>query len=99
MVALSGDSEGLRPALVAVHRLEIHEDRVRFSHPLLAAAALEAVDPLHYQALLRRLAAVVPDEDERARLLALASDGPDPAVAMALDRAATRAHDRGAIGG
>ena len=97
IVALSGDSEGLRPALVA-GIVEIHEDRVRFSHPLLAAAALEAVDPLHYQALLRRLAAVVPDEDERARLLALASDGPDPAVAMALDRAATRAHDRGAIG-
>jgi DNA-binding CsgD family transcriptional regulator len=97
MVALSGDSDGLRPAVVA-GIVEIHDDRLRFSHPLLAAAALEAVDPLHRQALLRRLAAAVPDEDERARLLALASDGPDPAVAMALDHAATRAHDRGAIG-
>jgi tetratricopeptide (TPR) repeat protein len=93
--ALAGDDETLRPAFAA-HVVELDGDRLRFSHPLLAAAAYEAVDPLGRRALHRRLAAVVSDEDERARLLALATDGPDAEVAHALERAAARAQKRGA---
>ena len=48
------------------------------------------------RALYRRLAAVVADEDERARLLAIATDDPDEGVASALERAAARAVERGA---
>jgi DNA-binding CsgD family transcriptional regulator/tetratricopeptide (TPR) repeat protein len=95
VTALAGGEEPVRPAFAA-HVLELDGNRLRFSHPLLAAAALEAVDPLGRRALLRRLAAVVSDEDERARLLALGSDGPDAEVAGALECAAARAQERGA---
>src|SRR3954452_14953437 len=46
--------------------------------------------------LHRRLAEVLTDPEERARHLALAAQGPDPAVAAALDDAARRANARGA---
>jgi DNA-binding CsgD family transcriptional regulator len=95
VTALAGDEETLRPAFTA-HVLELDADRLRFSHPLLAAAAYETVDPLRRRQLHRRLAAVVADEDERARLLALGADGPDADVALALERAAARSRERGA---
>ena len=95
VTALAGGDEPLRPAFAA-HVLELDGDRLRFSHPLLAAAAYEAVDPLSRRSLHRRLAAVVADEDERARLLALGSDSPDGEVAGVLERAAVRAQERGA---
>jgi hypothetical protein len=93
--ALAGGDEAVRPAFAA-HVLELDGERIRFSHPLLAAAAYEAVDPLARRALHRRLAAVVSDEDERIRLLALAADSPDAEVAGALERAAARAQGRAA---
>jgi DNA-binding CsgD family transcriptional regulator len=46
--------------------------------------------------LHRRLAGVVGEPEERARHLALAAEGPDEAVAAALDEATTRARSRGA---
>ena len=93
--SLPGGEEALRPAFAA-HVLELDGQRLRFSHPLLAAAAVEALDPVRRRALYRRLAAVVADEDERARLLAIATDDPDEGVASALERAAARAVERGA---
>jgi len=92
---LAGGDGTLQPAFAA-HVLELDGERLRFSHPLLAAAAHEAVDPVARRALYRRLAGLVSDEDERARLLALAGDGPDAEVAAALERAAARAKERGA---
>ncbi len=92
---VAGDEDALRPAFAA-HVLELDGDRLRFSHPLLAAAAHEAVDPVGRRALYRRLAGLVSDEDERARLLALGANGPDGEVAGALERAAARAQQRGA---
>jgi DNA-binding CsgD family transcriptional regulator len=92
---LAGGDEALRPAFAA-HVLELDGDRLRFSHPLLAAAAYETVDPVGRRALHRRLAGLVSDEDERARLLAVAADAPDGEVATALERAAARAQARGA---
>jgi DNA-binding CsgD family transcriptional regulator len=91
---LAGGDGALGPAL-AEHVLELDGDVLRFAHPLLAAAAYEAVDPLRRRRLHRRLAALVDDEDERARLLALAAEGPDEEVAGALEGAAMRAQLRG----
>jgi predicted ATPase len=49
--------------------------RVRFSHPLFASVCLEEVPVWRRQAVHRSLAAVVTDPEERARHLALASNG------------------------
>jgi ATP/maltotriose-dependent transcriptional regulator MalT len=71
-------------------------ERVRFSHPLIAAAVYANATPSRRQALHRRLARVVAEPEERARHLALAADGPDGHVADALDEAAGSARARGA---
>ena len=71
-------------------------ERIRFTHPLLAST-LYAEAPLGRRRQLHgRLAELVSDGEERARHLALAADRPDPAVAAALEEAATHAHLRGA---
>jgi DNA-binding CsgD family transcriptional regulator len=90
-----GGEEVLRPAFKA-QLLEMDRDRLRFAHPLLAAAAYERQDSMSRRALHRRLAGVVGDEEERARHLALAADGPDPDVAAELEEAAIHARSRGA---
>ncbi len=69
--------------------------RIRFAHPLLAAAAYASagsgIRELHV-----RLAALVDAPEERARHLALGATGPDPEIAAALDEAARLAAARGA---
>jgi DNA-binding CsgD family transcriptional regulator len=72
--------------------------RVAFSHPLLALAVYRSASTSERRAAHRRLAEVIQDLEERARHLALASSGPNRDVAELLDRAAKRAHDRGAPG-
>ena len=69
---------------------------VRFSHPLLAAEAYTGLDDVERRALHRQLATVVSEQEEHARHLALAAEGPDEDVAAALEQAAGRAHARGA---
>jgi DNA-binding CsgD family transcriptional regulator len=91
---LAGRDDALGPAL-AEHVLELDGDVLRFAHPLLAAAAYEAVEPLRRRRLHRRLAALVDNDDERARLLGLAAEGADEEVAGALEGAAMRAQLRG----
>lgn len=90
-----GREDGLGPALEA-HVVEIESDRLRFSHPLLAAAAYDAAEPLRRRQVHERLAEVVDDPEERARHLALAADAPDESVASALEEAARHARLRGA---
>jgi DNA-binding CsgD family transcriptional regulator len=90
-----GGQDRLGPAFAA-KVLELDGNRLRFSHPLLASAAYEAIDPLARRALHRRLARVVPDMDEGAHHLALATAEPDAAVADVLERAADHAFRRGA---
>jgi DNA-binding CsgD family transcriptional regulator/DNA polymerase III delta prime subunit len=85
----------LQPALEA-HVIELDGERIRFSHPLLAACVYEGAYAEERRAAHARLAAVVSDLEERARHLALAAEGPDPAVAAELDRAALHASARGA---
>ena len=70
--------------------------RVRFSHPLLAAACYAQALPGERSKVHRRLAATVVDPEEHARQLALSRSGPSRNVALALERAAAHAAERGA---
>ena len=82
-----------RPGIVTVEG-----SRIAFTHPLLALAVYRGAPSGQRRAAHRRLAEVVPDVEERARHLALASSEPDGQLAEVLDQAARRAHDRGAPG-
>ena len=70
--------------------------RLRSTHPLLATVQYAESTSRDRRDVHRRLAAVVPDQEERARHLALATDGPDESVAAELEDAARRASRRGA---
>jgi ATP/maltotriose-dependent transcriptional regulator MalT len=74
----------------------LDDTRVRFAHPLLASICYENARPWERRAVHRALADAVPDLEERARHLALAAEGPDPAIASELDAAAEQAAARGA---
>ncbi|MET0837123.1 MAG: AAA family ATPase [Thermoleophilaceae bacterium] len=96
LAAAAADGENaLRPALDA-QVIELENDHVRFTHPLLASAAYRSLDPIGRRELHRRLAELVPDADERARHLALSTDAPDSDIAHALEEAAEHARARGA---
>jgi DNA-binding CsgD family transcriptional regulator len=91
----SGVDRRLDPALengVA----EVVGDRLRFTHPLLASAVYQRIPPARRRELHARLATIVRDPEERARHLALSVEGPDVAVAAALEEAALLASSRGA---
>ena len=70
--------------------------RIRSAHPLLATVAYSESPAEARRDIHRRLAAVVVDQEERARHLALAAEGPDEGVAAELEDAARRAAGRGA---
>jgi DNA-binding NarL/FixJ family response regulator len=90
----AGDA-ALRTAIEA-DLVTLDGERLRFTHPLLRSAALRLLLPAERRALHGRLSAVVEDPEERARHLAMSVDGPDAAVAAALDDAARLASRRGA---
>jgi DNA-binding CsgD family transcriptional regulator len=76
--------------------IELDDDRIHFTHPLLAPASYAAM-PLHRRRRLHsRLAELDVDLEERARHLAIATTGPDEEIAVALDAATTEARARGA---
>ena len=93
--AVTDGETALRPAFDA-NVVELDGRRVRFTHPLLASAAYQSLDPIDRRKLHRHLAELVSDADERARHLALSTDAPDSDVAHALEQAAERARARGA---
>ena len=70
--------------------------RVRFTHPLLGSTLYLNTPAAERRALHGRLASLATDLEERARHLALATNGPDEAVAVALDDASRQARARGA---
>jgi DNA-binding CsgD family transcriptional regulator len=76
--------------------VEVTGERVSFAHPLFASAVSASVSVDERRRVHRRLAAQLADPEERARHLALASDGPDEEIAAALDVAAGQARSRGA---
>jgi DNA-binding CsgD family transcriptional regulator len=75
--------------------LLIEGDRVRASHPLVAAAAKKGSRRAERRELHRALAAVVADEQLRAMHLALATEHPDGALAATVAAAASAAFARG----
>ncbi len=88
-------SLALQPAIEA-HIVSVDDERVRFTHPLFAAVTYARVDEGSRRAVHRRLAALVEDEEGKARHLALSAEGPDEVVATALENAAAVALARGA---
>jgi DNA-binding CsgD family transcriptional regulator len=94
--ALGGDPEAhLAPALEA-KVVERQGETITFAHPLLASAAYSKASPARRRDLHHRLAALVPDVEERARHLALSTVGPNEKVALSLEEAARSAFVRGA---
>lgn len=94
--AIGGPAENaLGPALDA-HVVSLDQERIRFTHPLLAAAVRSWTAPARRREIHAGLAAIVSDPEERARHLALAASGPDEAIASTLEAAAGRALARGA---
>ena len=76
--------------------VELADERVRFSHPLLAAAVDAALGDARRRSLHRRLAELVDDPEQQARHRARGASGPSAGVADALDAASTIAARRGA---
>jgi DNA-binding CsgD family transcriptional regulator len=87
---------GLTPALNA-RIIETDGEKIRFTHPLLAAGALETVAPLRRAEIHARLAELLEDPEARAWQLAASVDRPDSTVADALEAAADHARGRGAL--
>ena len=92
----SYDDGGALDAAVATGLLVEDRDEVRFAHPLLATAAYGRITTARRRDLHRQAAAASQGAEERARHLALAAAGPDPATAAVLEEAARLAGARGA---
>jgi DNA-binding CsgD family transcriptional regulator len=86
---------GLAPALEA-GVVELDGDRIRFTHPLLAAGAYDIAAPLRRREVHARLAELLDDPEARAWQLAASVDEPDETVAAVLEDAARHARARGA---
>jgi tetratricopeptide (TPR) repeat protein len=95
IAASSGLDDRLGPA-IDNDVVEVVGRRLRFTHPLLASAVYQRTPPERRRQLHARLATIVDDPEERARHLALSVEGPDVAVAGALEEAASLANSRGA---
>ena len=93
--SMLGDWPALEQAAEA-GLIELTNDGVSFTHPLLASAAYGSITAAERRRLHRRLAEVVSDPEERARHLALGAERPDKEVADALEGAARQAAARGA---
>ncbi|MBV9605440.1 MAG: AAA family ATPase [Solirubrobacterales bacterium] len=92
---LVGDERVLDPAFTS-GVLEEHERVLRFAHPLLAAAAYQALPPGHRRAVHRDLAAASADPVERARHIASAAPKPEADLADTVELGARAAAARGA---
>src|SRR5262249_25442226 len=80
--------------------VEIADDgRIAFTHPLYASGVYTSSTLARRRAAHSALAELVGDPEERARHLALASDGPDEDTASVVEAAARLARGRGAPGG
>ncbi|MGH7481104.1 MAG: hypothetical protein ACRELV_03040, partial [Longimicrobiales bacterium] len=71
-------------------------DAIEFTHPLLASVLYGDASPPERREAHARLALVAIEPEERARHMGRAAEGPDAAVAAALDTAALIARARGA---
>ena len=94
--ALGGGADTGLPQALDAGVLEVDEDRLRFSHPLLASAVSARETHTARRALHARLAKVAPTREERARHLAIATVRPDREVAAIIEEAMSAARARGA---
>lgn len=76
--------------------IAVEGESVRFRHPLFASAIYAAVPMEERRRTHRRLAARASDTEQRARHLALCTEGPDDVVASAVADAAGEVRRRGA---
>ena len=76
--------------------IEVRQAAVRFTHPMLAAAAYAAATRSERDRVHAQLAALVGDSEEACRHLALATHDPDEGAATTLAEAVARAQARGA---
>lgn len=81
-----------RAAVAALDR-----DEIAFAHPLHAAAVVALATAAERRRMHRRLAGTVKELEERARHVALATDGPDETAANLLDDAAASARAKGRL--
>lgn len=84
-------------AAIDANVLTIDAGAVRFSHPLLASAAVEVFDEVDRRWAHAALADGAESDEERARHLGRATTTPDEAIAAALESAAVVARQRGAL--
>src|SRR5262249_33754705 len=84
----SSDAAAALAGAVDAAVLEIEGERLRFTHPLIASVVYADASAAQRRAVHARIADVVEESEERARHLALGSDGPDADVALSLDQAA-----------
>jgi DNA-binding CsgD family transcriptional regulator len=99
VAAATGAGAAADDALAAAERAGVIETRsgeVRFTHPLLASTVYAGASPDELRSVHRSLAGLATNPEERARHLALSSNGPDGSIAAALDDAARLARSRGA---
>jgi len=78
-------------------RRALDDEQIRFAHPLLASLCYDRAPIWRRRDVHRRLAMAVTDIEERARHLALSTDGPEVALSAELDAAAAHAAGRGAM--
>jgi DNA-binding CsgD family transcriptional regulator len=90
------DVEALAPAEEAgLVRVGL-QGRIEFTHPLFASAVYTSAPRAQRREAHAALAQTIGDAEQRAHHLALAADGPDEAVAQALEDAGRSARSRGA---
>ena len=94
--AIGTDVAGALSPAVEAGVVEHRRSRLRFVHPLYAESVRGLSKPSAASALHRRLAAIVPDLEQRARHLAASAEAPDETAAQTLERAARAARSRGA---
>ena len=90
------DERALAPAEAAGLVSIDPSGRIAFAHPLFASAVYASAPSAKRRATHRDLADISPDEEERARHLALSSSGTDEGVAQAVEDAVKTARVRGA---
>ncbi len=96
MLAAAGADAGALDKAAVAGVLEVDAGRLRFTHPLLAAAVADAIPPARKRELHAMAARIVRLPEERARHQALGASGRSSAVAAELDDAAAAAARRGA---
>jgi DNA-binding CsgD family transcriptional regulator len=97
--ALRASSKQLRARLAGAEAagvITLDGESVRFKHPLFASAIYNAVSNEERRRAHRQLAALAASTEQRARHLALCTEAPDAAVALAVGDAASEVRRRGA---